>query len=125
MRDALHLLPEYMKRVDIVLEIRDSQLPLASYGLPSNLMTSLAHRHRILILTRCDQAAVRGTALWRRHFREIAGPHVSKQDGIGGALRGHEKVVFLNSKGKTDVRFLYQRIQKTQAWRSVQKLRLR
>ncbi|KYH32078.1 ribosome biogenesis GTPase YlqF [Neomoorella mulderi] len=78
-------LRQYLKFVDIVLEVADARLPAASRY--PDLGTILGNRTRILVLTRADLADPVATARWLEVFQAGGTPAVAVNARTGEGVR--------------------------------------
>ncbi len=58
-----------LKQVDMVAEILDARIPIASRNPDIDQIT--AEKPRLMILNRIDQADPKGNALWKEHFQKL------------------------------------------------------
>lgn len=68
MAKAKRLMNEQLKAVDIIVELRDARIPLAS---ENPMLTELApHKARVLVFTKTDLADGNVTQAWKEYFKE-------------------------------------------------------
>lgn len=66
MAKAKRLMLEKIKAVDIIVELRDARIPLAS---ENPMLTELApHKARVLVFTKIDLADAKATQAWKEYF---------------------------------------------------------
>jgi len=71
MLKAKKALVSQLKRVDVVLELRDARIPLASMN--HDFEDLLSHKHRIVLFNKTDLANSNTTAAWQSYFQSQKG----------------------------------------------------
>lgn len=69
MKKALESLSSFVKVSDLVVEVRDARIPLASYN-PLLERANLANKPRLILLSKTDLADSMATEAWQSSFRE-------------------------------------------------------
>lgn len=91
MAKAKRVIQEQMKMIDIVIELRDARIPLASEN--PLLKEIITNKPRILVLNKADLADEKVSMQWERFFQN---------NGL--------EAVFLDSKAKSSRQFLLKKI---------------
>jgi ribosome biogenesis GTPase A len=74
MAKALREIKQKLKMVDIVLEIRDARVPLASGN--DHLVEDLGQKRRLIVLNKANLADPEGLKIWTKWFEEKGEPFI-------------------------------------------------
>ncbi|NJK41970.1 MAG: ribosome biogenesis GTPase YlqF [Acaryochloridaceae cyanobacterium SU_2_1] len=85
---------EHLKKVDLVLEVRDARIPAASHHPQVN--TWIGDKHHLLVLNRIDLVTLQASQSWQAYFAQ-AGQVIYATDaqhgkGIGGLIQAATSV---------------------------------
>lgn len=110
MAKAIRQIEEDLKLVDVVIELLDARIPIASQNPDlKNILKKANKKKRIIILNKCDLADKKENEKWIKYFKEegiiAIATDANTGNGINEALRQIEKemqeeILQLASKGR-------------------------
>lgn len=82
MAKTKRLMLEDIRQIDLICELRDARIPMASRN--PDLAEMAAHKKRIIILNRADQADPNATDSWKAYFKRQGLPVITLDSKNGG-----------------------------------------
>jgi ribosome biogenesis GTPase A len=100
MPGGIKSLRQYLKVVDVILEVIDARLPAASRY--PNLEQIIGSKQRVLVLTRVDLADRGATARWLARFRAAGIPAVAINARSGAGVRALQRQLAAIARARTE-----------------------